>query len=1099
MTSLARALPLLACAAPAAPVAAAEARFMSHPDVRGDVVVFAWEGDIHRTGLEGGTAVRLTSHPGDELAPKLSPDGKWIAYSRVADNAADVWLMPSEGGAAKRLSWPPLGGQVVAWTPDSRHVVFRSRYAVPPAARDQKLYRVGLDASMPEPLPVDRGQSCSFSADGSRMLYVRKGNQDYYWKRYKGGQYPDIWLYDFTAKSFKPVTNYVGRNSYPMWVGAAMFFGSDRSPDGVTNLWAQDLETGALRQVTSYTDVDVMAPSTDGQGIVYVHSGYLYLLDAAGGAPRKLPVRIPSDDWRLQDRFINPSDYIHSVDVAGDGQAIALAARGDVFHVALADKEALPRNLTGTPGVREDTPRLSPDGKQVAYFSDATSEYQLYVRDVATGQATQVTSDLDRKLYYPSWSPDGKKILFGDKDFSLHVVELATGKRTQIDESHVLDNDAFTWEVSDYAWSPDSRFVAYSLPRENRNNAIFLYDTLEGRKLQVTDDFYENLNPRFDAAGGYLYFLSYRHFEIGMDPFEDNHIVANPARVMVAQLRKGEKPPFVKRPATEPPPTAPAEAKAAQKQDDPARFRVDPEGLASRVYALPVDPGNYFHLIGGKGYLAWSSVPLFTEDEYEEFYRPGGASKWTFHVFSMKDEKAVALEHKVAEAQVSVNGDELVLRKEKGLYTTSFAKAYESKKLGTEVDLSGLVYRVAAREEWRQIFADAWRWYRDFFYDKDMHGRDWQAMRARYAPYVEEIRTRQQLNWVLSEMVGELSVSHTYVSGGDTDPQLSPPAPAVSAGLLGADLVADPTAGRYRFARIYRPTPYFTEIETPLGRPDVDVKEGDYLFAIDGQAVRVPDNYFRLLQVGKSDEVTLSVGRGPQDKAPRSFRVKPVKSDREARYARWVSDNVEKVLKLSNGDVGYMHVTAMGGPGVMEFDKFWRAFRYKKGIVIDVRGNGGGWTEYFLIDKLERMQVAFNVLKGMEPFRYPNTASRAHFVLLSNEDNGSDGEAFVEHFKARKLGTVVGVPSWGGLVGIVNGQRTIDNGRVEQSNNAFYGRDGKWLVENHGADPDVLQDDDPASVVAGQDLQLEKAVEVALRKIKEQPWQFPPVPAYPKR
>jgi tricorn protease len=356
------------------------------------------------------------------------------------------------------------------------------------------------------------------------------------------------------------------------------------------------------------------------------------------------------------------------VDVAGDGKSVAVGARGDVFHLALADKETLPRNLTATPGVREDTPRLFLDGKRVAYFSDATGEYQLYVRDVATGEATQVTADLDRKVYHPAGRPT-EKILFGDKDFSLFVVDLATKKRTKIDGTRHLDNDEFTWEVSDYAWSPDSRWVAYSLPRENRNNAIFLYDTLEGRKVQLTDDFYENLNPRFDIDGGYLYFLSYRNYQIGMDPFEDNHIVANPARVMVAQLRKGEKPPFVKRPATEPPPATEAE-KAAEKKDDPARFRVDVDGLGSRVYSLPVDPGNYFHLVAGRGHVAWSGVPLFTEDEYEEIYRPGGATKWTFHVFSMKDQKAVALEDKIAEAQASVNGEQSYSEGE-GIYVTS--------------------------------------------------------------------------------------------------------------------------------------------------------------------------------------------------------------------------------------------------------------------------------------------------------------------------------------------------------------------------------------------------------------------------------------------
>ncbi|HXK10189.1 MAG TPA: S41 family peptidase [Vicinamibacteria bacterium] len=1096
----ARALLLALLVSSAAPAGAGEARFMTYPDVRGDRIVFAWEGDLYTVGVEGGTATRLTGHPASELAPKFSPDGTWIAYSTSQDGQLDVWVMPSEGGAPTRLTWPPLGGQVVAWTPDSRRVVFRSRFGVPPVARDQKLYEVGLDASLPEPLPIDRGQRCSFSPDGSKMLYVRKGNEDYYWKRYKGGQYTDIWTYDFGARTFAAVTDYVGRNAYPMWIGDTMYFSSDRSTDGVTNLWAQDLKTGALRQVTSYSDFDLMSPSSDGRRIVFVQNGYLNVLDTAGGAPRRVPVRIPSDDWRLQDRWINPSDYVQFVDVGGDGKTVVLAARGDVFHLAVSEKETLPRNLTRTPGVREDTPRLSPDGKKIAYFSDATGEYQLYVRDVATGETAQLTTDLDRKVYHPRWSPDGKKILFGDKDFSLFFVDLATKKRTKIDESRYLDNDEFTWEVSDYAWSPDSRFVAYSLPRENRNNAIFLYDTLQGRRVQLTDDFFENLNPRFDADGGYLYFLSYRNFQIGMDPFEDDHIVANPARVMVVQLRKGEKPPFVKRGATEPAaPSASSAEKDGEKKDDPARFRLDTDGIQSRVYALPVDAGNDFHLLAGKGYVAWSSVPLFTEDEYEEIYAPGGKTKWTFHVFSMKDEKEVSLDDKIAEAQASVNGEALVFRKDAAVFVSSFAKAYETKKLGTEVDLSGMTYRVSPREEWRQIFADAWRWYRDFFYDKDMHGRDWKAIRAKYAPYVEDVRTRQQLNWVLSEMVGELSVSHTYISGGDTGPSVAPPAPAVSPGLLGADLVADPATGLYRFARVYGPTPYFTEVEAPLARPDVDVKEGDSLLAIDGQPVKVPENYFRRLQVGKSDEVALTVGRGPKDPAPRTYRVKPAKSDRDARYARWVTDNVLKVLRLSNGDVGYMHVTAMGGGGVMEFDKFWRAFRYKKGLVIDVRGNNGGWTEYFLIDKLERRQVAFNVLKGMEPYRYPNPASRAHLVLLSNEDNGSDGEAFVEHFKARQLGTVVGVPSWGGLVGIVNGQRTIDNGRVEQSNNAFYGREGKWLVENHGADPDVVQDDDPASVTAGRDLQLEKAVEVALRKIREQPWQFPPVPPYPRK
>ena len=569
-----------------ASAAAGEARFMTQPDVRGERIVFAYEGDLYLAGVEGGTPVRLTSHPAGELAPKFSPDGRWIAYSTFRSGVLDVWLMPAEGGTPKRLTWPPLGGQVVGWTPDSRRVVFRSAFGTPPVSRDQRLYTVSLDATLPEALPPDRGMSASFSPDGSKLLYVRRGDESYYWKRYKGGRYPDVWLYDFGAKSFKPVTDYVGRNGFPMWIApATMLFTSDRGSDGITNLWAQDLAGGPARQVTAFTDFDVMTPSSDGRRVVFVQNGYLWLMDAGGGAPHRLTLRIPSDDWRLEDRFINPSEQLESVDIGNDGRTIVLGARGDAFTVTLAekekDKEASPRNLTRTPGVREEYPRLSPDGSRVAYFADTTGEYQLYVRDLKSGEETRLTSDLDRKVYHPCWSPDGKKLLFGDKDFALWVVEVATKKRTKLDEWHRLDNDEFTWEVSDYAWSPDSRWVAYSATAENRNNVIALYDTLEGRKVAVSDDFYDSFNPRFDADGGYLYFLSHRNFEIAMDPFEDDHIVARPTRVMAVALRRGERPPFAHPPADEP--SAPAAVKPGDvKPGDVKPGDVKPAGRRRR-------------------------------------------------------------------------------------------------------------------------------------------------------------------------------------------------------------------------------------------------------------------------------------------------------------------------------------------------------------------------------------------------------------------------------------------------------------------------------------------------------------------------------------
>jgi tricorn protease len=464
----------------------------------------------------------------------------------------------------------------------------------------------------------------------------------------------------------------------------------------------------------------------------------------------------------------------------------------------------------------------------------------------------------------------------------------------------------------------------------------------------------------------------------------------------------------------------------------------------------------------------------------------------------MADRKDVTLNDKVRDFFLSTNGEQLLIRKEADFYTTSVEKAFASKAAGEKLNLSGLVYSVDLQKEWNQIFNDAWRWYRDFFYDANFHGRDWKAMGEKYRASIPYLSSRAELNWVLSQMVGELSVSHTYVGGGDFGPAAAPGSP-VFTGLLGADLIADKASGLYKLDKIYGPTDINLNLTGPLVRPDIATKEGDYLLALNGAPLKAGDDYFKLLQTTAGKKIKVTVNAKPVMEGARTFEVEPVRSDSQLRYFRWIQDNIKTIEKATGGRVGYMHITAMGGGGIGEFDKYWRAFRYKDGIILDLRRNSGGWTEYFLIDKLERELVAFNNLRGMVPFRYPGSAGNGNYVVISNENNGSDGEAFVEHFKARKLGTVVGVPSWGGLVGILNQQLTIDNGAVEQSNNAFYGKEGKWWVENHGADPDILVDNDPASVIAGRDLQLEKAIEIILEKIKKNPLNFAPKPAYPKK
>jgi tricorn protease len=1074
---------LCLCMALAGPASAAvEGRFMTYPDIRGEKIVFTYEDDLWTVPVSGGLAMRLTSHPGSEFSAKISPDGKWIAFSGNYDKGTNAYLIPADGGAPKRLTFGP-SAQVVTWTPDGKKVVFRSSFenTFRPIA---KLYSVPLDGSMPEKLPVPRGVLCTFSPDGKKMFYNNRGREEYYWKRYKGGQYQEIWSYDFDKKEHRRLTDYVGKNSYPMWTAGKMAFVSDRGANGIANLVSFSFDTGKVSPLTEYGDFDVQMPSTDGKRIVFLHAGRIFVLDPADKAPKPVDIRIPTDAWTLAGRTVNPRDYIHSMSISDDGKTAVFEARGDVFLVP-SDKDRVTRNLTASPGSRERFPQLSPDGKRIAFYSDKSGEYELYVQSLdPEGDWIRLTDGLKTTWYHLEWSPDGKKILFGNKDLTIFYADVDSKKVTRIDSSNRLKNDEFYWEISDYSWSPDSKWVAYSFVQANRNSRIFLY-SLDGKKsTPVTGDFYDCLNPSFDAAGGYLYFLSYRHFEARMDVFEDNHVIPDPVQAMCLQLEAGKKPPFFK----------PKKEDEGEEQDS---FRVDLEGIQDRLTTLPVDPGNFFFLKAGKGFVTWAASDGFGEDQYEQIFTPGGGESWTLHVFDMKEEKETVLESKINDWKLSANREHWIVRQGNEYRAGKAGNAASKKDVGEALDLDRMACRVEPRTEWTQIFDDAWRWYRDFFYDPGMHGRDWKKIGEAYRAMLPQLNSRQDLNWLLSQMVGELCVSHTYISGGDNGPLKQPEQP-VFTGYLGAEL-APSAGGYYRFERIFGPTEYDRDLKAPLVRPDIKVNEGDYLIAIDGKEIRCPENPYARLQVIRGQKVMLTVNSKPSAAGGREFSAEPVDSEYDLRYNRWIADNVKTVLEASGGDIGYMHITAMGSGNTAQFDKFWRAFRYKKGIVIDVRGNGGGWTEYFLIDKLERKMTAFNVLKNMAPFQYPGSASNAHLAVLTNEYNGSDGEAFIEDFKARKLGTVIGVPSWGGLVGILNGQRTVDNGAVQQSNNAFWGSDGKWLVENHGADPDIVVENDPASVMAGHDRQLETAVEILTKKIKEQPFTFPERPAYPKK
>lgn len=1049
-------------------------RFVSAPDVQGDRVVFTWEDDLWLGSLNGGPARRLTTHPGQEIGARFSPDGKWIAFRGQYDGGSEVYVMPSEGGLPKRLTWEG-GASVQGWTPDSRKVVYRA-FTGHDFRPIERLLTVDLEGHEPEPLAVPRGVQGTLAPDGQRLAYSTKGVVEYYWKRYKGGRHQDLWLADLKANRFEKLTDYVGRNGAPIWAGGKVIFESDRAASGITNLYAVDPVTKVVEPLTDLQDFDAQEPSTDGRTVVFVQAGQLRALDLATRTLRPLALTTSSDGWRAAPRPVNPKDWIQAMSLVGS--TAVFEARGEVFLVP-GDATKPVRNLTQTPGVRERLPRLSPDGKRVAYFSDASGDYDLYVQAL-DGAPQRIPTGLKTALYHLEWSPDGTKLLFGDKSFALYVMDVATKKLAKIDESHELKNDQFTWEVSDYAWAPDSQWITYALVEPSRNSRIYLYHLPTRQKVALTDGFYDCLNPRFDLDGSALFFLSYSNFRTRLDPSQDNHIQATPVQVMTVKLRAGE-------------------AQAASSSGAEPAFRIDVAGLADRIAPLPVKPGNLFHLKAGRGLVGWDEAEGWDDGVMEEVYAPRGGDKWKVHFYdaAAKKDKEVVLTDTVSDWTFDPEGKRVLIRKGAAYHLGETAALVATKALPEKLDLDRLSMTVDPHAEWAQIFEDTWRWYRDFFYDANMNGNDWTAIGAKFRALVPELTSRQELNGLLSQMVGELCVSHTYVSGGDLGPGLTPPV-LVYPGQLGADLTA--ANGVYRFTRVYGPTPYARDLKAPLADPAPRVQAGDYLLAIDGKPLRAPEAIAARLQVSKGQKVILTVNGKPTLEGARTIEVEPVRNDWSLRYEHWVADNIAAVDKASNGQLGYLHITAMGDQNIGQFDKYWRAFRYKKGLVIDVRGNGGGWTEYFLIDKLERKQVGFNVLRGMGPFRYPNTASDGRYVFLSNERNGSDGEAFLMHVKARKLGTIVGVPSWGGLVGIINTQFTLDGGRVEQSNNGFYGREGQWWVENHGADPDLTVENDPASLLQGRDRQLEVGIETLLKQLKENPTPaFPPVPAYPKR
>jgi tricorn protease len=1104
------ALVALIAAGPARAQQTAEGRLMRFPDISRNQIVFSYGGDLWLVARTGGVARRITTSRGLELFPKFSPDGKWIAFTAQYDGNFNVYVMPATGGQPKQLTfWPDVGeiparmganNEVITWTPDSKSIVFLSREGAFNTWFG-RLWKVSVDGGLPERLPLFRGGLTSYSPDGTKIAYNPIFRNFRTWKRYRGGMAQDILIYDLAHNTFQRVPHADATDTFPMWHGNAIYFASDRGAGQRLNLYRYDIGGSQVTQLTHFSDFDVEWPSLGPGAIVFQNGGYLYTYDLANNKTTKLTIQLPGDRDLARTEWKNVASSIQSFDISPDGKRGVFEARGDVFTVP-AEHGSI-RNLTRTPGIWEREPSWSPDGKWVAYLSDRSGEYELYIAPGdGMGKEVRVTSDGSMFRYAPVWSPDSSKLLFSDKDLRLWYVDVNQKKPVLIDQ-------ASYGEITDYSWSPDSRWVAYSKPAENTYGVIELY-SLESKKISaVTTDFTNSWQPVFDPEGKYLYFLSNRDYNEVLGVYDVEFSNPKATRVYVATLRADEPSPFAPEsdevavhPPASPEAAAPkSEAKPdAEKKEAPKPFRIDLDGISARIVALPMPVANVDTLAAAKNLVLYSTLPIFGLSGP----LPGEAP--TIHVFDMAKRKGSVLLTGAARFTVSFDGKKLLYaaRPEGGegaagvFGILSTAPPSSPHHVGDgKLNLSGMNAEINPRAEWREMFFDAWREERDFFFEKSMNGVDWAKVRDKYAQLLPYVADRYDLTWLLGEMIGELSNSHTYTGGGDY-PDLHP----VNVGLLGADYQLDPASGLYRFKKIYPGQNWAPSLRSPLTEPGVDVKVGDYLLAVNGQPLHSPESPFALFVNTVGQNVTLTVNSRPTTEGARQIVVRPIRSELRLRELDWIATNRERVEKASGGKIGYVYLPDMSAHGLDEFVRQFFPQIRKQGIIFDVRYNGGGFVDQIILERLRRILAGMQAARNWKSGTIPDVVFHGAMACVTNHYAASDGDFFTYFFKFYKLGPVIGTRTWGGVRGIRGEMPLMDGGYITRPEFALYGLNSQWIIENHGVEPDVTVENTPDLVREGHDPQLEKAIQMVLQEIREHPKQLPArppdLPAYPK-
>ncbi len=1055
--------------------------YIQTSDIHGDEIVFMAEGDLWLASTSGGTPQRLTTHVGSEYFPAFSPDGRQIAFTGSYDGNSDVFIIPTTGGEPQRLTWHPGGDQVVGWWPDGSKVIFRSSRSDP--NHTSHLFTVDLKGGDPVELPL--GWAARIDVDPKTGMYAfdRSTREWATWKRYRGGTASNLWVGDPTKADYKQITNFAGMDLFPMWHDGLIYFLSDQG--GTANIWSIKPDGSDRKRHTDFGKWDARWPAMGPDGrIVFTLAGDLHIFDPATDKTQKVDLNLPSDRKLTRTRYPDAEKNMTEFALAPDGERVAVTTRGEIFSVPVKDGVTLP--ITRGTGSRERGVSYGPKGEKILYITDEPHEDEFRMVDAwGRGEPTVVKKAGTKTWHHrPIMSPDGKWIAWSDNTFTLFVKPVDGGTPQKVDHSELF-------EIGNYSWSPDGRWLAYDKLLPNQYTSVYIYDTKENKTHELTGPNTTDYSPTWDPDGRYLYFISDRATNplIGENDYIDVEF-KNDMLYMVL-LRKDVKDPMANLNGL-PPDQDKGDKdkkddkgkKEEKKKDDEDKDKIEPvkidfDGLAERFVELPVDRGNYYDLAATSKNLFFVSRPRKGMAERGGFFSDPEPTD-VLMSFSLKDKEADTFVDGIMAYDLNAKADKLAFMKRKGsLYVVDTGSAPKDLSKA-KVDLSGLVVELDPREEWSQMYYEAWRQMRDFYWDPKMGGVDWEAKRDQYATLLPRLSNRSDLSDLIGQLYGEMATSHTYVWGGDSAVKL----PHVSTGMLGADLAREGKA--YKVTRIYRADDA-DRVRSPLLEPGVNVKEGDYILAVNRTPFDGMHSFYSSMEDLSDKSVQLTVNDKPSMDGAREVTVVPMGSESDLRYSDWVRHNREYVAKKTDGKIGYIHLPDMGSHGMIEFNTWFYPQLDKEGMVVDVRWNGGGSVSQIILDRLRRHVLSFDRNWGGGIWTYPDKVLNGPFVVLTNEFAGSDGDIFPQAVQLEKLAPVIGERSWGGVIGMNSLRPLVDGGVVTMSQTAWWDpRDG-WSLENRGVIPDIEVQNMPQDLARGVDTQLDRGIAEVMKLHEEHP------------